>query len=152
MADNTEPRLLEVGADAPDFTLVSSYGDPVTLSSFRGRMNVCLFFYPEDETPGCIRQLCAARDDRGRFVDADVERLGINPGSLASHQAFAQKHELDFPLLVDADLEVARMYGAAGPGEDRVRRTVYLIDKAGKVALARRGAPTTDEILGALTR
>lgn len=150
MADSDEPRMLEVGEDAPDFTLVSSFGDPVSLSEYRGRMNVCLFFYPGDDTPGCTRQLCAARDDEGVFVEADVERIGVNPGSLESHQRFAEKYELGFPLLVDSDLQVARDYGAARPGEHRVWRTVYLIDKDGKVAFAERGYPSTEEILGAL--
>jgi peroxiredoxin Q/BCP len=151
MPDKSEPKLLEVGSNAPDFTLISSYSDPVTLSSFRGRMNVCLIFYPEDGTPGCTRQLCVLRDDRERFIGADVERFGVNPGSLKSHQQFAQQHEIDFPLLVDADLEVAHAYGAAAPDEHRVRRTVYVIDKRGKVAFAARGYPETDEILEALS-
>ncbi|HEX7049804.1 MAG TPA: peroxiredoxin [Longimicrobiales bacterium] len=152
MPENVEPRLLGIGAEAPDFTLVASDGTPVTLSEFRGRSNVCLFFYPQDETAGCTRQLGAARDDRERFIAKDVERFGVNPGSLESHRRFVEKAGLDFPLLVDADLEVARSYGAARPGDRRVWRTVYLIDKAGEVAFAARGCPTTDEILGALDR
>lgn len=139
--------MLEVGEDAPDFTLESSGGDPVSLSEYRGKKNVCLFFYPGDDTPGCTRQLCAARDDTPRFVQADVERLGINRGSLESHQRFAEKYEFGFPLLVDQDLQVARDYGVTGPDETRIRRTVYLIDKDGRVAFAKRGAPSTDEIL-----
>lgn len=150
MRDNAEPRLLEVGSDAPDFTLSSSYGDPVTLSSYRDQMNVCLIFYPEDGTPGCTRQLCVIRDDADEFVGADVERLGLNPGSLKSHQDFAQRHEIDFPLLVDADLQVAREYQAVAPEEPRVLRTVYLVDKRGKIAFAARGYPETAEILEAV--
>lgn len=150
MRDNAEPKLLEVGSDAPDFTLSSSYGDPVTLSSYRDRMNVCLVFYPEDGTPGCTRQLCALRDDAEEFVEADVERFGVNPGSLKSHQEFAQQHEIDFPLLVDTDLQVARDYNAVDLEEPRVLRTVYVVDKRGKVAFAARGYPETSEILEAV--
>lgn len=148
--ENSEPRLLEVGSDAPDFTLTSSFGDPVTLSSYRDKTNVCLVFYPEDGTPGYTRQLCALRDDAEAFVGSDVERFGVNPGSLKSHQEFAQRHEIDFPLLVDTDLQVARKYHAIAPDGSRVLRTVYLIDKEGKVAFAARGYPETEEILEAL--
>lgn len=145
--DNSEPRLLDVGSDAPDFTLSSSYGDPVTLSSYRDRMNVCLIFYPEDGTPGCTRQLCVIRDDADEFIAEDVERFGLNPGSLKSHQDFAQRHEIDFPLLVDPDRQVAREYRAVDLDDSRVLRTVYLVDKRGKVAFAARGYPETAEIL-----
>lgn len=150
MRDQGEPRLLDVGSDAPDFTLSSSYGDPVTLSSFRDQMNVCLIFYPEDGTPGCTRQLCVIRDDAEEFVGADVERFGVNPGSLKSHQEFAQLHEIDFPLLVDTDLQVAREYRAVDPEGPRVLRTVYVVDKRGKIAFAARGYPETTEILEAV--
>ncbi len=150
MADNREPELLEVGSDAPDFTLTSAYGEPFTLSELRDRMNACLFFYPPHETPTNGEQLSSARDDRDRFIGADVERIGLNPGSLEENQRFAQLHELDFPLLVDADLEVARRYHAAPPDESRVLRTVYVVDKQGKIAYASRGVPKTDEILRAL--
>lgn len=150
MREQGEPRLLEVGSDAPDFTLMSSFGDPVTLSSYRDQMNVCLIFYPEDGTPGCTRQLCVIRDDAAEFVGADVERLGVNPGSLKSHQEFAQSNEIDFPLLVDTDLQVAREYQAVDPVERRVLRTVYLVDKRGKIAFAARGYPETAEILEAV--
>ncbi|HEX7118964.1 MAG TPA: redoxin domain-containing protein [Longimicrobiales bacterium] len=152
MAGETEARLLEVGTDAPDFTLISAYGEPFTLSELRGRMNACLFFYPEHETPQNSRQLAAARDDRERFIGADIERIGLNPGSLEENQRLAQLHELDFPLLVDADLEVARKYGAAPPDRHHVERIVYVVDKEGKIAFARRGTPTTEEILEALDR
>lgn len=147
MAETEGNTTLEVGDDAPDFTLSSSLGAPVSLSEYRGKMNVCLYFYPADNTPGCTRQLSAARDDAARYIEADVARLGINPGSLESHQRFVERHDFDFPLLVDADLQVARAYGAVRPDTDRVQRTVYLIDKDGNVAFVERGSPSTDTIL-----
>ncbi len=150
MADELE--LLAVGEDAPDFTLMSAYGDPFTLSELRERMNACLFFYPEHATPEGERQLAAARDDHERFVGADVERLGVNPGSLEENQRFAQLHRLDFPLLLDTDLEVARRYRVAPPDERRVERAVYVIDREGTIVFARRGTARTDEILEALDR
>lgn len=85
MADRTEPELLEVGTDAPDFTLTSAYGEPFTLSELRGQMNACLFFYPEQDAPGVGPQLAAVRDHRDRFVAADVERIGIKPGTPDGH-------------------------------------------------------------------
>jgi thioredoxin-dependent peroxiredoxin len=145
-----EPPLLEVGAEAPDFTLPASDGGTVRLSSFRGRRNVVLIFYPRDSTPGCTRQLCAARDDAARYEAAAAVRFGVNPGSAASHQRFAEKHGFDFPLLVDAEREVARAYGVVAAAGKKVHRTVYAIGTDGRVAFAARGYPETDEILGAV--
>lgn len=150
MREQSEPRLLEVGSDAPDFTLMSSFGDPVTLSSYRDQMNICLIFYPEDGVSGSTRQLGLIRDNAEAFVGADVERLGVNPGSLRSHQEFAQSNGIDFPLLVDTDLQVAREYRAVDPDERRVLPTVYLVDKRGKIAYAARGYPEAAEILEAV--
>jgi thioredoxin-dependent peroxiredoxin len=150
MFSEKEPPLLDVGAEAPDFTLPASDGGAVRLSSFRGRRNVVLIFYPRDSTPGCTRQLCAARDDAARYEAASAVRFGVNPGSLASHQRFAEKHGFDFPLLVDAEREVARAYGVVAPAGKKVHRTVYAIGRDGRVAFAARGYPETDEILGAV--
>src|SRR5690606_10664218 len=150
MAGKMEPELLEVGTDAPDFTLASSLGDPFTLSELRGRKNVCLIFYAQDGEGEYVRRLGEVVSDRDRFIAADVERVGINPGSLASQRRFAESQGMDIPLLVDADLAVARLYGAAEPGGDRVLPAVYLVDRGGKIVFAARGHPKADRVLGAL--
>lgn len=98
---------------APDFTLPSTQGE-ITLSKRCQQGSVLLVFYPGDDTPVCTRQLCDYRDHLGVFEDLGVGVLGINPQSLESHQKFAAKHGLSFPLLADADKQVCRDYGALG--------------------------------------
>ena len=102
-----------VGATAPEFVLPSTQGE-VRLSQRCKDKSVLLVFYPGDDTPVCTKQLCDYRDHLGVFEDLGVDVLGINPQSLASHEKFAEKHGLSFPLLSDEDKSVCREYGALG--------------------------------------
>ena len=106
-------RPPEVGDSAPDFTLSSTQGEISLLARSRER-DVLLVFYPGDDTYVCTRQLCDYRDHLDVFADLGVDVLGINPQSLDSHRAFAEKHALPFPLLCDSDKSVCRAYGALG--------------------------------------
>ena len=140
--------LLKVGSLAPDFTLKTEKGDTITLSMFRGRKAVVLIFYPGDNTPVCTAQLCAIRDSWDAFAEKDAVVFGINPGSSASHQAFAGKNHFPFPLLIDEGLKTGKVYGTK-----RIfmqKRTVYVIDKDGKIIYAKRGKPPVAEILEVL--
>jgi peroxiredoxin Q/BCP len=140
---------LELGSIAPDFTLRSSDGSDVALASFRERSNVVLIFYPKDQTPGCTKQLCTARDDRAAFAAADAVVFGVNGDDEASHQRFIAKYGLSMPLLIDRGLTVAKAYDAVlGFGPVRfVNRTVVGIDRAGRIAFYERGMPPTVKIL-----
>ena len=142
-----DSMLLKPGSIAPDFTLASSKGDSVTLSHFAGQHAVVLIFYPGDQTPGCTAQLCAIRDDYAQFEAKNAKVFGINPGSLASHRKFIEKQRYQFPLLVDEKKLVAKQYGCDGL---MVKRTVYVIDAAGKIIFAKRGRPANEEILKAI--
>jgi peroxiredoxin Q/BCP len=145
---------LNVGDVAPDFALNDEKGNRVRLSDFRGKKPVVLIFYPADETPGCTRQLCAARDDKAVYEKAGVAVFGVNPGKEASHEKFIAKHNLTMPLLVDKGLEVAALYEAVmgfGPLK-LVNRTVVTIDKEGKIVFYKRGIPGTQEILASLPK
>src|SRR5918992_663002 len=102
---------LEPGQPAPDFEAVDADGTSWQLSNLRGR-SVVLYFYPEDDTPGCTAEACDFRDAHSSFVDENYVVLGVSPQGAASHQRFAAKHRLNFPLLVDADLTIAQRYGA----------------------------------------
>ncbi len=145
---------LRAGDEAPDFTLRSSDGRDIALSSFLGRENVVLIFSPKDQTPGCTKQLCTASDDRAAFAAAGAAVFGINGDDAASHQRFIDKHGLTMPLLVDPGLRVARAYDAVlGFGPLRlVNRTVVAIDRTGRIAFYQRGMPSTGVILAALER
>jgi peroxiredoxin Q/BCP len=101
---------LEPGDPAPDFELEDASGNPWRLSDRRGR-KVIVYFYPADDTPGCTREACDFRDALSDFANAGYEVVGISAQGRESHQSFATKYNLNFPLLVDKDLKVADAYG-----------------------------------------
>lgn len=144
--------MLKVGQEAPDFELEDEQGNRVRLADFRGKSSVVLMFYPKDETPGCTRQMCAARDDYDRYKEAGVAVFGVNPAGAAEHQRFVERHGLKTPMLVDDGARVARAYDALMPILilNIVNRTVVGIDTDGKVRFYERGMPSTDRILSAL--
>ncbi len=107
MQDFYEPK---VGDLAPDFRLPSTRSKDVTLREFRGQ-DVILYFYPKDDTPGCTTEACSFRDHEGDISKAHATVLGVSTDSLESHQKFAAKHDLNFPLLSDATADIAKMYG-----------------------------------------
>ena len=141
--------LLPVGSEAPVFEAATSDGGRVSLAELRGQQAVLLMFYPKDDTPGCTKQMCAARDEGADYRAAGVARFGVNPGSLASHQKFVDKYSLDFPLIVDQDAEIASVYGVLKENGG-VSRATYLIGRDGKIAYAASGARGAGEVLGAL--
>jgi peroxiredoxin Q/BCP len=117
---------IEEGKPAPDFTLPDANGNPVSLSDFRGR-NVVVYFYPKDDTPGCTKEACGFRDLWSELQDAGVVVLGISPDSGTSHQKFATKYELPFPLLSDEDRQVMTEYGAWGEKNMYGKKTMGVI-------------------------
>jgi thioredoxin-dependent peroxiredoxin len=129
---------LTVGMAAPDFELPSSLGRKVTLREFRGK-RVILYFYPKDDTPGCTMEACAFRDNLPRFDAKDGIVLGVSLDDELSHQRFAQKYNLPFPLLTDIDAGVSRQYGVYkeknmyGRSFWGIERTTFVIDREGKV-------------------
>ncbi|PWU01349.1 MAG: peroxiredoxin [Terriglobia bacterium] len=136
---------LPVGALAPDFTLPDDSGHTVSLSALKGR-NVVLVFYPGDDTPGCTRQLCEFRDSWNGVKERGVEVFGVNPQSAGRHQNFRKKFQFPFPLLVDQERAVAKLYNASGL---IVKRTVYLIGPDGVIRFAQRGMPKPSVVLAA---
>ena len=131
--------MLEVGTDAPDFTLPDQDGTEVQLSALRGQP-VLVYFYPRDDTSGCTTQACGIRDQWSEFEAAGAAVLGISPDPVDSHARFATKHELPHRLLADPDTEVIRSYGAWGTksmyGKEYqgVIRSSVLVDAEGRVA------------------
>ena len=103
-------KLLEVGANAPGFTLPDGEGKPVSLADFAGK-KVVLYFYPRDNTPGCTRQACAFAGAFEEFQQIGAVVIGISKDSTASHKKFAEKYGLPFLLLSDPELAVVQAYG-----------------------------------------
>jgi peroxiredoxin Q/BCP len=142
-------ELLPVGAQAPEFDASTTVGGRVSRAHVRGQRSVLLMFYPKDDTPGCTRQMCTARDEGAAYEAAGVRRFGVNPGGMESHRKFADKYMLDFPLLVDQDAEIASAYGVLKENGG-IARATYLIGPDGKIAYAAAGAHGAAEVLGAL--
>lgn len=130
--------MLEVGTLAPDFTLPDKDGNPVTLSSFRGR-KVVVYFYPRDNTPGCTRQACAFAKAYDAFAQKNVVVIGISKDSVASHQKFAQKYELPFILVSDPELQAIQGFGVwqekknYGKVSMGVVRSTFILNEEGVV-------------------
>lgn len=131
--------MLEVDQIAPDFSLKDQAGTQRSLSDARGSWLV-LYFYPKDDTPGCTTEACSFRDTLPRFENLDALVWGVSADDEAAHEAFTQKYDLNFPLLVDPDRSMLEAYGTwgerqfAGNRYMGVSRTTYLIDPEGRVA------------------
>jgi thioredoxin-dependent peroxiredoxin len=128
------------GQEAPDFELANQDGEPVRLSSLRGK-RVVLYFYPRADTPGCTAQACAIRDRQSEFDDAGAVVLGVSPDPVKALRKFADKYGLPFTLLSDEDHAVAEAYGtwvhkpARGYMKARmgIERSTFVIDADGKI-------------------
>lgn len=118
---------------APDFTLPDQHGQVHTRSEYAGKWLV-LYFYPQDETPGCTAEACAFRDGREDLIAANAEVVGVSADDVASHKEFANKHSLNFTILADPNKEVIKAYGAFDELAERVRRVTFLIDPSGNIA------------------
>lgn len=133
MADMPVP-----GDAAPDFDGLTQTGDRIRLSDFRGRP-VALYVYPKDDTPGCTTQACNLRDATTALDAAGIAVIGVSPDSAESHEAFAGRYGLPFPLVADPDREILTAYGAWGEKSFYgktvvgVKRTTFLIDEHGIV-------------------
>ncbi|GAA4722450.1 thioredoxin-dependent thiol peroxidase [Brevibacillus fulvus] len=131
--------MVDIGQPAPDFTLQASNNQTISLRDLRGK-NVVLYFYPKDMTPGCTTESCDFRDFHPEFGKLDTIVLGISPDDVKSHDKFAAKYELPFPLLADTDHRVAEEYGVwvqkkmYGKEYMGIERSTFLIDKEGKIA------------------
>ena len=143
-------KLLTVGSRAPSFTLKDAAGNAVSLKDFRGKKSVVLIFYPGDMTPGCTMQLCAIRDDWRKFAGTAV--YGVNHADADSHNKFAKKFGLPFPLLIDKGKKVSARYGAIKQFFKAriIKRTVVGIGKDGRIFFLRHGMPKNSDILKAV--
>ncbi len=146
------PKLTS-GTEAPDFTLPGTGDRDYTLSSYRGQP-VVLVFYPGDNTPVCSAQLRQYTTDLDRFTELGAQVLAISPQGIESHEQFACRLDLGFPLLADEDKAVAEQYGILGP-LGFYRRSVFVVDADGVIRYAHRAVSgitlrPTDELVAAL--
>jgi peroxiredoxin len=131
---------LQIGDDAPDFTLFDSDKNELTLSDLRGN-NVLLLFFPLAFTSVCTAELCAVRDSLSMYEQLDVRPIGISVDSLYTLAKFKAEQKINFPLLSDFNKEVSKTYGALyetfGFGMKGVsKRAAFLIDREGIIEYA----------------
>jgi peroxiredoxin Q/BCP len=104
-------NALEIGKPAPDFTLTDQHNQPQSLSKMKGKW-VVLYFYPKDETPGCVAEACSFRDNIVAIKAKNTVVLGVSVDNNESHELFSENHQLPFILLADPDGHVAKKYGS----------------------------------------
>lgn len=152
-------KELVAGAVAPDFALHATDGRTVRLSDLRGQ-KVILYFYPQDDTPGCTKEACSFRDNIPEFDARGAIIVGVSRDGLDSHQRFATKYKLPFTLLSDPDASVSKQYGVYklrnlyGKENWGIERSTFLIDEQGRIMQVWRKVRVdghTPEVLAALT-
>ena len=131
--------MLHVGEPAPSFTLPDSSMEMMDLSSYRGKKNVVLYFYPKDGTPACTIQAIGFSDRENEFKKLDTVVFGVSRDDVLSHQAFRDEHGLTVNLLADTEQEVCRLYDVIqdkivdGHPKSCLLRSTFVIDKKGVV-------------------
>ena len=137
---------------APDFELTDQEGRAWKLSELKGQ-KVILYFYPADDTPGCTKEACDFRDTQQEWRDKGFTVLGVSPQGLRSKQAFADKYDLNFPLLADEDRSVEQAYGAVLPQQVdfgdiplTTSRSTFVIDEEGRIEDAMYGVSSRGHV------
>ncbi|MDA1148162.1 MAG: thioredoxin-dependent thiol peroxidase [Chloroflexi bacterium] len=146
---------LEAGDRAPSFTLKDQDGVTHKLADYKGK-TVVLYFYPNDDTPGCTKEACSFRDEHDAIAEEGAVVLGVSTNDAASHQRFRDKYTLPFPLLVDTNATVATRYGAWGEkvlyGRTSIgmTRATFVIGPDGKLTKVWKRAKAADHALAVL--
>ena len=125
-----KPKELKIGMKAPNFKLEDAYGKSYTLSSYKGKMPVIVYFYPKAGTAGCTKEACGIRDDWGKFQKEKIQVLGISVDTKPEIKKFIKDNNLNFPLLSDASTKVSKSYGVYGKG-GYDNRVTFIVDKNG---------------------
>ncbi len=129
---------LKPGDKAPYFKGVDQNGNEISLDDFKGK-KLILYFYPKDNTPGCTAEACDLRDNYNLWLEKGYAVVGVSPDTVKSHQKFAEKYDLPFPLIADPDKEILKAYGVWGLKKNYGReyegvfRTTFIIDENGTI-------------------
>jgi len=135
-------QMPSAGEQAPDFEGPTQNGDTLRLSDQLAADDtraVLVYFYPKDDTPGCTKQACNLRDNLDSLQKEGVQVIGISGDAVDSHAAFADKYQLNFPLVADPEHHILNKYGVYGEksfyGKKLIgiKRTSFLIGRDGKV-------------------
>ncbi|MDR3439018.1 thioredoxin-dependent thiol peroxidase [Telmatospirillum sp.] len=150
---------IDVGSNAPDFTLPTDGGGSLTLSSLKGR-KVIVYFYPKDDTPGCTKEACAFQAALPDFSGANAAIVGISKDDAKSHDKFKAKYNLNFTLVSDTDGTVCEAFGVwvekvnYGKKYMGIERSTFLLDEQGVIAKIWRKVKVdghSEDVLAAVT-
>ena len=127
-------KYLKVGDKAPPFSAKDENGNTINSSDFNGKKWV-IYFYPKDQTPGCIAQACNIRDNYATLLSKDIQIIGVSADNQKSHLNFIEKQQIPFPLIADEDLTVIKAFGVWGEKKfmgkiyDGIHRTTFLMNE-----------------------
>ena len=151
----TEQKRLEIGDQAPAFTLPNDSGETTSLADYQGK-RVLVYFYPRANTPGCTTEACDFRDSLTQLNDLGIEVVGISPDTVDKLVAFREKNNLTFPLLADPDKNVLKEWGAFGEKKnygkivEGVIRSTFLVGTDGTIELALYNVRATGHVARAI--
>jgi peroxiredoxin Q/BCP len=131
-------KFLKVGDQAPNFVAKNQIGEDIRSTDFKGKKWV-LYFYPKDQTPGCIAQACNIRDNYQELLDRGIEIIGVSADGQVSHQKFIEKQQIPFPLIADEDKAVITAFGVWGEKKfmgkvyDGIHRTTFIMNEQNEI-------------------
>ncbi len=129
---------MKEGEKAPDFSAKTDTGKEMLLSGLKGR-KIVLYFYPKDDTPGCVKEACSFRDDVRSLASKGAVVIGVSPDSVESHRKFKKKYGLNFSLASDTSKDISKMYGVwkkknfMGKEFMGIERTTFIIGEDGVI-------------------
>lgn len=130
-ATTTPTAKLETGTPAPDFSAKDQDGNTVSLSDFKGKSNLVVFFYPKAFTPGCTKQACTFRDSMERLSALDAKVVGISSDTVEDQDRFGKQYNLAYPLLADEGGKIRAAFQVPSTFGILAGRVTYVIDKEG---------------------
>ena len=151
----SKSQPLVAGTPAPDFKLPAGEGKTLSLADFKGK-KLLIYFYPKDDTPGCTQQACALNDNLRQLNKLSMAVVGVSKDSPASHEKFAKKFNLKFPLLSDKDSDMCERYGVWGEkafmGKKYmgIERSSFLVGEDGKLIAVKYGIKPGEQVEWAL--
>ena len=144
---NQSQAALELGQQAPDFTLIDQHNKPHTLNNYQGQW-VVVYFYPKDDTPGCTTEACSFRDAINHIIAKRAIVFGISLDDVESHQKFSEKNSLPFSILSDADGKVAKEYDSLGDYWiiKFAKRNSFIVNPEGNIVKIYKGVDPQDHV------
>jgi peroxiredoxin Q/BCP len=125
--------LPQQGESLPDLHFTTESGEHIGTGELKGQKTI-IYFYPEDDTPGCTKEACAFRDRMEDYAKAGIQVYGVSLDSPESHRDFREKYNLNFPLLTDEGGHASEALGVLRENRKRANRVTFLLDPEGRIS------------------